>query len=345
MTFTWPAVLYALAILPVALWTIARAERRSRAARARLADDHLFAQLVRAQPAYRRRVPMAMFLLAATALLVAAARPVARVPLPANRAAVVLAIDTSQSMIADDASPSRMEASKAAAAAIARRAPRGLRVGLVAFSDIGIVLVPPTTNRAPILEALDGLRLQQSTSVGSAIVEGLVALPGRQVFLGERLRRLRTPNAPDPLGPPPPPGPGPPQRADDLPPAAIVVFSDGVSNTGVDPYAAAALAVEGRVRVHTVAVGREGGTVMSYRNQTVLVPFDGASLRSLAQRTGGEALTITNTEGLHRIARQLGGLITWSRERSEITALFAGLASALMIAGAAMTLLWSRRVP
>jgi Ca-activated chloride channel family protein len=345
MTFTWPAVLWALAVVPILLWSVVRSERRRRAARAKLADDHLFGHLVPAQPAYRRRLPAALFLVAAIALLLGAARPVARVPLPANRAAVVLAMDASNSMVADDAPPSRLDASKAAAVEFVRRAPGALRIGLVAFSDIGIVLVPPTTNRGPLLEAVDGLRLQQSTSVGSAIVEGLVALPGRQMFLGERLRRLRTPNAPDPLGPPPPQLPGAPQSADDLPPAAIVIFSDGVSNTGIDPNAAVALAVEGRVRVHTVAVGREGGTVMTYRNQTVLVPFDSASLRSLAQRGGGEALTITDTNSLHRIAKEMGRLITWSRERSEITSLFAGVASVLMIAGAAMTLLWARRVP
>jgi Ca-activated chloride channel family protein len=344
MTFTWPAVLWALAIVPIALWSIVRAERRRRAARTRLADDHLFSHLVPARPAYQRRLPAALFLLAVTALLVAAARPVARVPLPANRAAVVLAIDASQSMIGNDAPPTRLDASKAAAAEFARRAPRALRIGLVAFSDIGIVLVPPTTNRAPLFETLDQLRLQQATSVGSAIVEGLVALPGRQAFLGERLRRLRTPNAQDPLGPPPP-GPDTPQRAEDLPPAAIVILSDGVSNTGIDPNAAAALAAEGRVRVHTVAAGREGGTVMTHEGQTVLVPFDGASLRSLAQRADGEALLVSDLDSLHRIARELGSLITWSRERSEVTALFAGFASALMVAGAAMTLVWSRRVP
>src|SRR5688500_9688394 len=116
MTFTWPAVLWALAVIPVVLWSVVRSEHRRRAARAKLADDHLFSQLVPAQPAYRRRVPAALFLLAAIALLVAAARPVARVPLPANRSAVVLAIDASHSMVGNDAPPSRLEATKVAAA-------------------------------------------------------------------------------------------------------------------------------------------------------------------------------------------------------------------------------------
>jgi hypothetical protein len=84
---------------------------------------------------------------------------------------------------------------------------------------------------------------------------------------------------------------------------------------------------------------------MTHEGQTVLVPFDGASLRSLAQRADGEALLVSDLDSLHRIARELGSLITWSRERSEVTALFAGFASALMVAGAAMTLVWSRRVP
>jgi Ca-activated chloride channel family protein len=147
----------------------------------------------------RARIPALLYLIALALLVVAMARPVALIALPTNRAALVLAIDTSQSMMADDVKPSRIEAAKQAALILARSLPRSLQIGLVAFSDVGAVLLAPTTDRLPLTEALERLHPQQSTAVGSAVVEGLAILPRRREFLGERLARLRAQAAPDPL--------------------------------------------------------------------------------------------------------------------------------------------------
>jgi len=250
--------------------------------------------------------------------------------------------------MADDVKPSRLEAAKATARLFVRHVPPGLQVGLVSFSDVGTILVQPSTDRQPLEEALERLRPQQSTSVGSAVVEGLYILPGRREYLGERLRRLRAQASQDPQAAlPPPPGGGQttPPSAADLPPAAIVIFSDGVTNTGVDPNAPASLAAESRVRVHAVGMGQQGGAVMPYANQMVLVPFDPTSLQILAQRTGGDYLQAGDEERLRRIARQLGRAIGWERRRTEITAVIAGAAGLLMLTGAALSLLWFRRVP
>lgn len=338
-------MLWALGVIPAVLWGVVAAGRRQRAAEARLADPRLFAHLAGMPVRGRARIPALLYLIALTLLVVAMARPVALIPLPTNRAGLVLAVDTSQSMMADDVKPSRLEAAKLAARALARSLPRSLQIGLVAFSDVGAVLLVPTTDRRLLDEALERLRPQQSTAMGSAVVEGLAVLPGRREFLGERLARLRTQAAPDPLSGVPPQIPAVPPQAGDLPPAAIVIFSDGVTNTGVDPRLTAALAVEARVRVHTVGMGQEGGAVMPFAGRMVLVPFDSASLQELAQRTGGEHLRAVDEEAIRRIARELNRSVGWERRKTELTALLAGLAAAIMTGGAALSLVWFRRVP
>jgi Ca-activated chloride channel family protein len=343
VTFTWPSALWGLALLAAALWALTAAGRR-RSAQARLADAHLLVRLT-GGPDPRRRWPSILYAIAAVCLIVGAARPVATIPLPTNRAALVIAIDTSQSMMADDVKPTRLDAARAGARLLARALPRNLRIGLVAFSDMGTVLVSPTTDRRALEEALDRLRPQQSTAVGSAVVESLAILPGRRQFLGERLSRLRAQSAQDPSLQSPPPISGPPPRAEDLPSGAIVLFSDGVSNTGVDPQLPAALAVEARVRVHAVGVGRGGGAVMPYNGSLVFVPFEASSLQDLARRTGGEYLGAVDEDGIRRIAGHLGRAIGWERQRTELTALLAGTAAFLMLAGALLAGAWFGRIP
>ncbi len=347
MTFTWPGMLWALWGLLLLVWGALAAARRRRSTETRLADAHLFPRVVGHRNPWRARLPLALHLSAVALLVFAMARPVALVSLPVNRAAIVLAIDTSQSMMADDLKPSRLEAAKAAARNVLRALPRSVRVGLVAFSDVGTVLVPPSIERPMLEDALERLRPQQSTAVGSAVVEGLSILPGRREFLGERLARLRNTGPQDPLSPATPPGTAPPVRPDvgDLPPAVMILLSDGVSNTGVDPRVPATLAVEARVRIHAVGFGQVSGAVMPYGGRLVLVPFDPTSLQQLAQQTGGEYLRSSDEEGLRRLARQVGRAIGWERRRTELTAVFAGTAGLLMLAGAGLSLTWFRRLP
>jgi Ca-activated chloride channel family protein len=342
VTFTWPSFLWALAVIPLLLWGVAATRRRQRAAEARLADARLFPRVAGA--AHPRRLwPVALYLAALPLLIVAAARPVASIPLPVNRAALVLAIDTSQSMMADDVKPTRLDAAKTAAQMLVRALPRSLQVGLVSFSDVGTVLVAPTIDRRLLAEALARLQPQQSTAVGSAVVEGLAVLPGRREFLGERLTRLRAQAAQDPQMTLPPVNPTPEVR--DLPPAAIVLLSDGVTNTGVDPRLPTSLAVEARVKVHAFGIGQPGGAVMPFGGAMVFVPFDAASLQAVAQQTGGEYFAVADEDSVRRVARQLGRSIGWERRKTEISAVLAGAAALLMGTGAALSLLWFRRVP
>lgn len=356
MEFTWPVALWTAVLVPL-LWAGYRlALRRQQRAAEVFADAPLFARLVVRPSAWQRRLPMLLYLAGVLLLAVATARPVAAVPLPVNRAAVVVAVDTSGSMIAPDVSPTRLDAARRAARAIASLVPRSTRLGLVAFSEYGTVLLPPSTDRAAFLEALDRLQPQSATSMGGGLLEAIRILPGRAQVFGERLERLarRGGSAPPPGSPNPAPMPLPapapsPQEprltAEDLVPASVIVFSDGVSNFGPDPMEAAGLAREARVRVFLVGVGTPGGAVTRIDGQLVLVPFDAAGMERIARLTEGRYFPSPDDEALREVVRRLGRIIGWEPTRLEISFLLVAAAAAIVVSGGGLSLVWFRRVP
>jgi Ca-activated chloride channel family protein len=339
--FIWPVMLLGVLLVPilaVGYWWLVRRQQR---VAEQFAEARLFAQLVVRPPAWQRSLPVFCYLVAVLLLAVAVARPVAALPLPVNRAAVVVAIDTSKSMIATDVTPSRLEAAKAAARAFAGTVPRTTKIGLVTFSEYGTVLLVPSTDRTAFTEALERLGVQSATSVGAGILEGVRILPGREALLRERLHRLLRPGTPVPPANPLEPVPS----ADDLAPASIILFSDGVDNFGPNPYEAAQLARDGRVRVFTIGMGAQGGTVMQVDGQTVLVPFDPSGLERIAQMTDGQYFPSATGEELRRVYQQLGRVIGWERTRTEIAFVLLGVAGLFLLTGGAFSTLWFRRVP
>jgi Ca-activated chloride channel family protein len=334
--FTWPVMLVGLVAVPLLAAAYASVRRyQARAAQA-FADPHLLPLLRSGRPPRAPWLPFACYLGAVALLVVASARPVAAIPFPTNQAALVVGVDTSKSMVATDISPSRLEAAKRMARELVANLPRSLRVGLVAFSDYAQVLVAPTTDRREVLEAIDRLQPQQATSIGSAILMGVRALPGRERAGEDLLRRQQG------LLPTVPPSPPP---ASDLPPGALVLFSDGVSNFGVDPAEAVQVARQYRVRVHTVGVGTPTGQVQTVDGQLVFIPFDPTGLQQVAQMTGGRYFYPPTVEDFRAIGRELGRAVTWQRQRTEVTSLVAALGGLLMLAGGALSLVWFRRVP
>lgn len=342
MEFTWPVMLWTVGLVPLLLLGQRWLARRQQRVAAQFADPRLFDRLVVRPPRWQRATPVGLYLAAIFLLAVALARPVAAIPLPVNRAAVMLAVDTSKSMVASDVPPSRLDAARQAAREFAALVPRSTKVGLVVFSEYGQVLLPPTTDRQALAEALERLQPQSATSVGGGILEALRVLPGRAQVLGARLERLLRQSSP---APPPASPPGPAPSIEDLAPAAIVVFSDGVNNFGPDPFEAAQLAQEGKVRIYTIALGTPGGTVMRLDNQMVLVPFDASGLERIARITGGKHFTSARADDLRVIARELGRLIGWERTRMEVSFLLVGLAAVLMLTGGGLSLVWFRRLP
>src|SRR5690606_249237 len=139
--------------------------------------------------------------------------------------------------------------------------PGSINLGLVAFAGTADVLVPPTTDRAAVVQAIEGLDLAESTAIGEAVMRSLDAIESV----------------------PPAPGGAPV-------PAHIVVMSDGVTTVGTPDPVAAAAAVEAGVPVSTIGFGTASGTVR-YEGQVVPVPVGEAELRALAEATGGASFT------------------------------------------------------
>ena len=349
MEFGWPLMLWGTLAVPLLLWAYVRLLRRSARRETVLADPHLLGLLWTRPSPVRRHAPVAFYLAAVAFLTFAMARPIAAIPLPVNRAALIIAIDTSKSMIGEDVQPNRLKVAQAAALDLLRSMPSTAKVGLVAFSDYAQVLVPPTTERQILRDAIAGLKVQQATGVGSAIVESLRVLPGRKELLGERLN-VQQPGQPGaspfaPLPPPPVLPPSPDQKPGDVPPAAVVILSDGVSNLGVNPNLAISLAVDGKVKVFGVGVGTPNGSVMTVDQQLVMVPFDARLLQQIAQATGGKYFEISQDDELRKVYKQLGRSIGWERRRTEVTSILAGAAGLLMVTGALLSLMWFRRIP
>src|SRR2546427_10791478 len=194
----------------------------------------MLAQALEASGRWTRHFPGVLVALSLAAVILSLGRPVAPMPVPAVQNTVMLSIDVSRSMLADDLPPNRIEAAKAAAKEFVRILPRGLKVGLVTFSSYATLIVPPTTERTRVLEAIDLLSTEFATAIGDGLLEAVWALPGRQ---------RPAPGAA--AAPPQPP----------VPPGTVVLLSDGQSNRGTIPQDASRVAGEQDVKVYTIGVG------------------------------------------------------------------------------------------
>jgi Ca-activated chloride channel homolog len=347
--FTWPVMLWGLLLLPAFVgWYVFGVRRVRYAAARRFAESPLFAQIAVRLPALRRHVSMGLYFAALALLLTAVGRPVMAIPLPVNKATVMLVIDTSGSMAAPDILPSRLDAARAAARAFLDALPRGPQVGLVSFSTYATLMVPPTPDHDAVEQALATLKPQEATAIGDGIAVGLKALPGRTVPTPEPSPSPFAPSSPAPL--PAPPAAAPPAETpaqpQDPPPAAIILLSDGGQNAGTeDPLRMALLARQQKVKVYTIGLGTPGGGVFNYQGQMVFVPFDPTLLQQIAALTDGKFFFSPSAKDLTQVYRDLGRAIGWERRKTEVSALFVGSAGVLMLGGGLLSLLWMGRLP
>jgi hypothetical protein len=127
-------------------------------------------------PGWRRHVPPLLMLLAVAAGLLAVARPTATLTLPLAERTIMLAMDVSGSMRAEDVKPNRLVASQEAAKTFVNNLPREVRVGVVSFAGTAAVVQAPTTSRDDVIAAIDRFQLQRGTATGSGIILSLATL-------------------------------------------------------------------------------------------------------------------------------------------------------------------------
>jgi Ca-activated chloride channel family protein len=320
VTFTWPLVLLALALIPLIAVLYALSEVRRRRSQAEFGNPDLLPNLIDRSPGKLRYLPLVVLLLGLATMIVGVARPHATISVPREEATVVLAMDTSRSMKATDIPPTRLDASREAARAFLARVPEKFRVGVVNFSTRAAVGVPPTEDRELVGAALDNLRPGEGTAIGDAVA------------LAIRLGNQQVP-------------------ADGVvPPRSILLISDGAQDGGrIQPAEAAQQARERDIPVHTVLVGTEAGVVEEeltggFRVQ-IRVPPNPETLQQLAAATGGEFYTALDDEQLSVVYEELGSRLGEREEEREVTDWFAGASALLLLIGGSLSAFLFRRVP
>jgi Ca-activated chloride channel family protein len=254
-------------------------------------------------------------------LAVATAGPAAMVPVPRTAGTVILAIDVSNSMGADDVAPTRLAAAQRAARAFVAAQPDSVDIGVVAFERGALTTARPDADHSVALKAIDRLKTTGGTSLGTAITASLSAITGKQVTIG------RDGTAPD-IG--------------YWPSATIVMFSDGQNQGDVEQ--AAAVAQRGGVHIHTVGVGTTAGATVKVDGYHLQTSLEEDTLTSIAQTTGGAYHHASDTARLDGIADTIDLRLTVSDEPLPLAGGLIGLALALLTAGAALTVLRSGRV-
>jgi Ca-activated chloride channel family protein len=299
--------------------------------------------------AWRRRIPVYLFLTGLVALAGGLARPQARVAVSSNNTSILLAIDVSGSMCSTDVEPNRLTAAVTAAREFVKGQSDGTKIGLVAFSGIAGLLVTPTTDKDKLLDAIDTLKTARGTAIGQAILTSIDAIAEMNPDVAETGADL---------------GDVAPNTGGDYEPDTIVVLTDGSNTTGVDPVTAAEEAAARRVRVFTIGFGTTQPSPMVCTADQVsgdsfmsggfpgggfggggrgrVQEIDEDALTKVADLTGGQYFKAQDADELNGVLGDLPKEIGLHKENVEISFWFVLAGVVLVFTGLGLALWWSQ---
>jgi Ca-activated chloride channel family protein len=325
MTFATPLLLLALLAIPLLLLlAFAVNRRRARYPLAFTNLDLLATVAPERHRSWKRWIPLALLLLALVCAAGALAQPRVRLSQPDQNATIMLLVDVSGSMRANDVEPTRLDAAVAAMRTFLDRLPSRFKVGLVAFSSEPEPLVTPTSNRDVIRQSIALLEPEAGTAVGDGIGVAVQMLKSSLRQAGY----VRKPGQPVP--------------------AAIVLLSDGAQNRGIlQPVQAARMAKQSGIRIYPVSLGTPQGKVTFGFGQfmnSVPVPPDPYTMSQIAAVTGGRSYTAQTAASVVQIYKTLGSSIGRTHKRVEITNWFALAAAGLLAAAVGAAMVFESRV-
>lgn len=360
MSFERPIFLLSLLVLAagVALvWWLLRRRRMRYAVRFTNLD---VLATVAAGSAWRRFVPPAIFVAALAALCVAFARPHVDRMVAKERAMVILVVDTSRSMQAEDVKPTRLAAAQEAMRQFLDNVPKRLRVGFVVFAGEAQVATPPTDDHALVEQSINEIgqfHVFGGTAIGDALAAA-VELAEQTLAEGRETIALRT-------------APAPAQQEKGL--ASILFLSDGAQTRGIlAPYEGAERAKAAGIPVYTVALGTPEGTIRGRfgfgggggggagplppgtpstppgfdpDDEVIPVPPDPETLREVAEVTGGKFTEARTADALQNTYEELGSSLGREPGETEVTFIVLAVAGGLLLTAGVLSALWSPRFP
>lgn len=295
LEFMRPARLWALLLVPLVAglyWYLATRLPQSKKLTSRLRF------VIPKDAAWKRHGAVVLALLSLSALVLAWAMPVDYGEKPRDRATIVVTIDVSWSMEAEDVSPNRLEAAKVSAKEFVQSLPERFNVSLVTFAGTTNIAVPPTVDRSVVTRAIDNLKMAPSTATGEAIYTSLDAI------------KLAPPDPDDPEA---------------VAPAAIVLLSDGARNIGRSSSDAAKLSGEMGVPVYTIAYGTQNGYVVA-NGERQRVAVDHHELYVIAEESGGKKFSAESGRELTEIYQSIASDVGYELVPMEVTDRYAGYA-------------------
>ena len=355
MGLLWPVFLFLLIAIPLIVAAYALVLRRRRRFAVQYSSLSLIALAMPGGIRWRRHLPFVLALLAIALLILAMARPYADVTVASSRSTVMLALDVSLSMCADDIDPNRMAVAQKAAGRFIENQEHGTRVGIVAFAGFAQLIVPPTTDKEQLHEAVANLTTSRRTAVGSAIVRSLDALSEVNQDIAP-VNEYVTPRD---------------ETAESgletvLQPDVIVLLTDGASTSGVQPLDAAQAARDRGVQVYTIGfgttepatlrcsesqlagdemsmrIGRGGfGSFGSRFGSRNFLSLDEPTLHRIAEITDAEYYLAASADELFEVFSAIPVELEEKKVRMEISAVLTAISGLLALTALVLGLRWS----
>ena len=317
MTFQAPIWLLALLGIAALVGYYVLVQRRRKAYAARFTNVALLGSIMPKRPGWRRHVAFGVLALGLATLVVSLAVPSTVVRVPREKATVVMAVDVSLSMQATDIAPDRFRAMQTAAKEFVEVLPERINLGLVSFAGTATTVVPPTTDRPQVANAIENLDLAESTAIGEAIFTSLTTIENFQSTVET--------------------------RGEEPPPARIVLLSDGTNTVGRENTQAIDAARAAGVPVSTIAFGTDYGT-LDLDGEIVPVPVDRAALEKIADETGGSYSEAVSAAELEQVYADLGSQIGYTDEPKDVSAWFVRAGVVVALLGVVLSLLWTNRL-
>ncbi len=253
-------------------------------------------------------------------LAVAVAGPTASLPVGRSAGTVILAIDVSNSMSADDVTPSRLAAAQQAALSFIDAQPASVDIGVVGFDQGALTTSRPSADRAASKAAVQNMRTAGGTSLASAILGSLSAITGTPVRIGE------DGELPD-IG--------------SWTSATIVLFSDGEDQGGFGgsdaAMAAATIAQNAGVHIEAVGIGTADGATVEIDGYQLHTALNTEQLTAIAEATGGHYRPASDAEQLDDVASTIDLRLTVAKQDVPLAGGFIAVALALLAMGALLT--------